>query len=231
MTIVDARSADKAGKRVGDNMSLKIIGAGFGRTGTHSLKLALEQLGFAPCYHMVEVFTHPGHSERWEAAARGAPTDWRAFLGDYKAGVDWPVCHFWRELSEAFPDAKILLTERDAESWYKSISDTIFDFMSRGTAGQTDPLRLAQMSMGKLIVGDQTFGNRYDKQHVIDVYRHHNETVKREAPKDRLLVYDVPQGWKPLCDFLGVPVPATPFPKVNTTEDFRNYNRKAPGGH
>jgi len=231
MTIVDARSADKAGKRVGDNMSLKIIGAGFGRTGTHSLKLALEQLGFAPCYHMVEVFTHPGHSERWEAAARGVPTDWRAFLADYKAGVDWPVCHFWRELAQAFPDAKIVLTERDAEGWYKSISNTIFDFMSRGTAGQTDPLRLAQMSMGKLIVGDQTFGNRYDKQHVIDVYRHHNETVKREAPKDRLLVYDVPQGWKPLCDFLGVPVPATPFPKVNTTEDFRNYNRKAPGGH
>ncbi len=212
-------------------MSLKVIGAGFGRTGTHSLKLALEMLGFAPCHHMVEVFAHPGQSEQWEAIARGGTPDWDALLGGYKAGVDWPICHFWRELAQAYPDAKILLTERDAESWYKSISETIFHFMSLGSAGQSDPVRLAQMSMARLIVADQTFGNRYDKQHVIDVYRHHNETVKREVPKDRLLVYDVSQGWKPLCDFLGVPVPETPFPKVNTTEDFRNYNRKAPGGH
>jgi hypothetical protein len=199
-------------------MSLKVIGAGFGRTGTHSLKLALEMLGFSPCYHMVEVFTHPGHSEQWEAIARGATPDWNKLLGGYKAGVDWPVCHFWRELSQAYPDAKIILTERDAEGWYRSIADTIFEFIARGKASQAS----------LIVFGTQlTFGNRTDKEHVIDVYRRHNETVKREAPKDRLLVYDVPQGWKPLCDFLGVPVPATPFPKVNTTEDFR----KAAGVH
>ena len=155
-------------------MGLKVIGAGFGRTGTHSLKIALEMLGFAPCYHMVEVFTHAGHSEAWEEAARSGKPEWHALLEPYKAAVDWPSSYFWRDLVKAYPEAKVILTERDPESWYKSITNTIFDFMSRGTAGQTDPIRLAQMSMGKVIVADQTFGNRYDKQHVIDVYRHHN---------------------------------------------------------
>jgi hypothetical protein len=214
-------------------MALKIIGAGFGRTGTHSLKLALETLGFAPCYHMVEVFTHPGHSGQWEAIARGGKPDWDALLGGYKAGVDWPVCHFWRELAQAYPNAKIILTERDAEGWYRSIADTIFEFIGRGTADQTDPMRLAQASVADFVAFgvEQAFGNRIDKQHVIDVYRRHNETVKREAPKDRLLVYDVPQGWKPLCDFLGVAVPDVPFPKVNTTEEFRNRTAQRSGGH
>jgi hypothetical protein len=195
-------------------MGLKVIGAGFGRTGTHSLKLALEMLGFAPCYHMVEVFTNPGHSEQWEAIASGGKPDWDALLGGYKAGVDWPVCHFWRELAEAYPDAKIILTERDAEGWYRSIADTIFEFVDRARADATATFIVAGT--------DRAFGNRFDKEHVIDVYHRHNETVKREAPKGRLLVYDVPEGWQPLCNFLGVPVPAAPFPKVNTTEEFRN---------
>jgi hypothetical protein len=211
-------------------MSLEIIGAGFGRTGTHSLKLVLEMLGFAPCYHMVEVFTHRGHSEQWDAIAHGGKPDWDALLGGFKAGVDWPVSHFWRELSQAYPEAKIILTERDAEGWYRSMSDTIFGFIGRDTAAIPDPVRRAQAEMARYIVADLTFGNRFDKAHVIDVYRRHNETVKREAPKDRLLVYDVPQGWKPLCDFLGVPVPAAPFPKVNTTEEFRNRTSQGPGG-
>jgi hypothetical protein len=200
-------------------MSLKVIGAGFGRTGTHSLKLALEMLGFAPCYHMVEVLAHPGHAEQWEAIARGGKPDWDGLLAGFEAGVDWPVCRFWRELSDAYPDAKIILTERDAEGWYRSIADTIFEFVGRARASATAPFIVAGT--------DRAFGGRFDKEHVIDVYRRHNETVKREAPKDRLLVYDVPEGWQPLCDFLGVPVPAAPFPKVNTTEEFRNQTGQA----
>jgi hypothetical protein len=201
-------------------MSLKVIGAGFGRTGTMSLKFALEQLGFAPCYHMIEVFSHPEHNAIWEGAAEGKPTDWKSFLGPYGAAVDWPVCHFWRELAEVFPDAKFILTERDEEAWYKSISQTIIASMIR--AGEPDdPVRKSQARMGKLIVAEKAFGNRFDKDHIIATYRRHNQAVKDALPRSRLLVYDTPQGWGPLCEFLGVPVPATPFPKTNSTEEFR----------
>jgi hypothetical protein len=204
------------------NMSLKVIGAGFGRTGTHSLKIALEMLGFAPCYHMMEVFTHPGHSEAWEEAARSGKVDWEALVGPYEAAVDWPASFFWRELLKTYPDAKVILTERDEEAWYKSITNTIFDFMRRDIDPTLiDPIRAAQRKMGRYIVSERTFGNRFDKDHVLDVYRQNSAEVKREVPKDKLLVFDAPDGWKPLCDFLGVPVPDAPYPLTNTTEEFR----------
>jgi hypothetical protein len=204
-------------------MSLEVIGAGFGRTGTMSLKLALEQLGFGPCYHMLEVFRRPGDSERWEEAARGEPTDWRQFLKEFRSAVDWPVAYFWRELWEVFPDARIILTERDPEAWHQSISQTIFEFMRREVdPASLDPIHRAQRSMGRYVVSESTFGNRFDKAHVLDVYRRHNEDVKRLVPSEKLLVFDGAQGWGPLCAFLGVSVPAAPYPKTNTTEEFRS---------
>lgn len=202
-------------------MDLKVIGAGFGRTGTHSLKIALEMLGFAPCYHMVEVFSHPGHSEAWEDAGRGKAIDWEWLIGAYKAAVDWPSAYFWRELWAMNPEAKIILTEREAEAWYKSFSSTILEFMQRGDAGITDPILLAQRKMGRFLLNETLFGGRFDKEHVLDVYRKSNEAVKREVPKDKLLVFDAPDGWGPLCAFLGVPVPEAPYPLTNTTEEFR----------
>lgn len=198
---------------------MDVIGAGFGRTGTMSLKLALEQLGFGPCYHMMEVFRRPGDSEKWEAAARGAPTNWASFLKDFRAAIDWPACHFWRELSETFPDAKVILTERDPDEWYESITKTIFPSMDAPPSD--DPIRAAQQKMGRLIVSDLTFRNRFDKPHVLDVYRRHNEEVKRTISASRLVIYDARQGWEPLCKFLNVAAPATPFPKTNSTEEFR----------
>jgi hypothetical protein len=204
-------------------MGLKVIGAGFGRTGTLSLKAALEILGFAPCYHMVEVFTHAGHSEMWEAAARGETIDWEALVGPYQSAVDWPASYFWRELRTLHPDAKIILTERDPEAWYKSISNTIFEYMARGASSPpADPIQAAQRKMGRFIVSEKVFGNRFDKEHVLDVYRKNGEAVRREVPKDRLLVFDAPDGWAPLCEFLGVKVPDVPYPLTNTTEEFRN---------
>ncbi len=204
-------------------MALKVIGAGFGRTGTHSLKIALEMLGFAPCYHMVEVFTHEGHSQAWEAAARGETIDWDALIGPYKSAVDWPASYFWRELAAMYPDAKIVLTERDADAWYKSISQTIFEFMGQEVdETQLPPLVRAQRKMGRYIVSGKVFGGRTDKEHVIDVYRRNGEAVRREVPPERLLTFDAPQGWAPLCKFLGVPVPDAPFPLTNTTEEFRS---------
>jgi hypothetical protein len=201
-------------------MALQVIGAGFGRTGTLSLRLALEQLGFGPCYHMFEVFAHPEHNATWEAAARGEPVDWAAFLGPYGAAVDWPVCHFWRELAEAFPQAKFILTERDPEKWYTSISKTIIPAITSGRVPD-DPGRQAQLKMAGLVITQKTFENRFDKDHVIAVYKRHNAAVKAALPKERLLVTDSLEGWGPICAFLGVPVPATPFPKTNSTDEFR----------
>ena len=201
-------------------MTLQAIGAGFGRTGTMSLKLALEQLGLKPCYHMVEVFAHPEHNAVWEGASEGKPTDWKSFFAPYGAGVDWPICNFWRELSVVFPEAKFILTEREPEAWYKSMSETIIASMLR-KGEPDDPVRRAQAKMGRLVVAERVFGNRFDKDHVIAAYKRHNEEVKDTLPRSRLLIYDAPMGWKPLCEFLDVPVPAMPYPKTNSTEEFR----------
>ncbi|HWA91692.1 MAG TPA: sulfotransferase [Rhizomicrobium sp.] len=203
-------------------MNLKVVGAGFGRTGTHSLKIALEMLGFAPCYHMVEVFTHSGHSEAWEAAARGDKIDWEALIGGYQASVDWPASYFWRELAAMNPGAKIVLTERDPELWYKSIASTIFEFMSHDDSHIKDPILLAQRKMGRYVLNGKLFGGDFSKEHVLEVYARNSADVRREVPKDRLLVFDPLQGWEPLCSFLGVKVPETPYPLTNTTEEFRN---------
>lgn len=202
-------------------MSLDVVGAGFGRTGTMSLKLALEQIGFAPCYHMYEVFGHPGHAEIWHEAALGSPPDWRGFLKDYRAAADWPVCHFWRELLDAFPDAKFLLTERDPEAWYNSMSQTIFEALRSPQQFDGDPVRGPQLRMARTIVEEKTFAGRTDRDSAIAVYRAHNEAVKRAFPREKLLVYDVAEGWAPLCGFLGVDIPDTPFPRTNSTEEFR----------
>lgn len=203
-------------------MTLKVIGAGFGRTSTMSLKLALEQLGFGPCYHMSVLFAVPGEAEKWDAIVHGAPPHWRKLYADYRAAVDWPTCSYYRELAAEFPDAKVILTERDAEKWYASISQTIIEYMQKDYEGvELDPLRRTQHRMGNHLIGEKTFGNNFEKAHVIEVYRRHNEEVKRTIPRTRLLVYDAPQGWQPLCEFLGVPVPSTPFPRTNTTAEFR----------
>ena len=100
---------------------MRVVGAGLGRTGTHSLKLALEQLLGQPCYHMAEVFEHLDHIPTWHAAYRGEPVDWRNVLGDYAAIVDWPGAGVWQQLADAYPDAVILLsTRRDARTWLTS---------------------------------------------------------------------------------------------------------------
>lgn len=194
-------------------MPLSVIGAGFGRTGTLSLKLALEQLGFGPCYHMTEVFKNPKAPGYWEAAADRLPLDWKEVFAGYRATVDWPSATFWRELSQAFPTAKLILTVRDSEAWFASTQATIFkrSFDDLDDAFQ----RMVSKAIGRLF--DQ---NLHDKDRLIAVYERHNETVQRLIPPERLLVYNVAEGWGPLCDFLGVTAPDAPMPKVNTSEDF-----------
>lgn len=207
-------------------MTLKVIGAGFGRTGTLSLKSALEELGLGPCYHMVETHEHPEHDAMWLALAKGEATDWRSMLKGYASTVDWPTTYFWKDLAAANPDAKIILTLRDPEAWYRSAAATIFARMLEFEALRSDPAaavdeaRRRHMEMVNTIVIEKTFGGSLDKHHAIQVFNAHNEDVRRSVPSERLLVYEPGEGWEPLCEFLGLPVPATPYPKVNTTGDF-----------
>jgi hypothetical protein len=209
-------------------MTLKVIGAGFGRTGTLSLKLALEELGFGPCYHMVEVNAHPEHDAMWLALARGESSDWHPMLNGFASTVDWPTTSFWAALAAANPEAKIILTVRDPERWYASAAATIFarmmEFESlRADPNAVDPVRRRHMEMINTLIVEKTFGGSLGRDHAVRVYNAHNDEVRRSVPPERLLVYESAEGWDPLCAFFGVPVPATPYPKVNTTEDFVSY--------
>lgn len=200
-------------------MSIKVIGAGFGRTGTLSLKFALEKLGFDKCYHMMEVHMNPDHNQIWRATARGEMPDWHALFEGYQASVDWPSCNFWREQVQAFPDAKVVLTRRDPEKWYTSVMNTIW-LATQANANQEEAA--AGAAMAYEVIWDPIFERRMDdKDWVISRFQAHNQAVIDEVPAPKLLVYEPGQGWEPLCDFLDVPVPDEEYPNVNSTQDFR----------
>ncbi len=206
-------------------MTIEVIGAGFGRTGTLSLKLALEKLGFGKCYHMIEVAQNPGHVALWQDATRGEPTDWDTLFEGYGASVDWPACNFWELQLGHYPNARVILSERDPDRWYESVMNTIYP-SSLAFREAEDPATREFAEMVFELVWEGTFHGRVeDKEHAIDVYLAHNEYVKKQAPKDRLLVFQPEQGWAPLCDFLDRPVPDEPFPRVNSTEEFRDRRR------
>jgi hypothetical protein len=170
---------------------------------------------------MLEVFERPEHIEVWDRAAGGERVDWGELFAAYRSAVDWPVCAFYRPLAEHYPQAKVILTVRDPERWYRSARETIFPIMTGSPAGD-DPVAHAQARMARKIIVEQTFDGRIDdREHALAVYERHTEEVRRTIPSERLLVYEVAAGWEPLCRFLGLPVPAEPFPQVNTTEDFR----------
>ena len=199
-------------------MPLSVIGAGFGRTGTSSLKGALEQMGVGRCYHMIEVFPNPEGPVFWERVADGKAFDWEEIFAPFSATVDWPACRYYRELMARYPEAKVILTERDPEKWYRSCQDTIF------SDAHYDELKGSPFEgMIQKIVYGAFDGRRHDHDHVIDVYLRHNEEVKRTVPAERLLVYEVSQGWAPLAEFLGLTAPDAPFPVFNTSEDFNSH--------
>jgi len=195
-------------------MTLKVIGAGLGRTGTASLKVALEQLLGGRCYHMSECFGNPANPPLWLAAARGRP-DWDAIFDGYVATVDYPACGFWRQLADRYPEAKVLLSVRDADKWFESTRDTILGEDIREIAAMTPDKAFFDETVFKDYVGH--FG---DRAFITDYFRRHNQAVIDAIPKERLLVYEVGQGWAPLCAFLGLPEPDAPFPHVNTRADF-----------
>jgi hypothetical protein len=199
-------------------MALKVVGAGFGRTGTLSLKTALEKLGFGPCYHMVEVFPRPEHVTKWHRLAFENQIDWDALFDGFQATVDWPAARWWREIAAHYPDAKVLLSVRDPEAWYQSMIDTIYQPMkSRLPDGVPELVRLQNEMVRKAILGE-TFDNRFEnKAHALEVFNRHSQEVRDAIAPARLLMFDVREGWAPLCRFLEVPIPDEPFPRLNDT--------------
>ena len=203
-------------------MALKVIGAGFGRNGTNSLRLALNDLGFGPCHHMFEVSDeNPDQIAMWDAVADGRLRDWDKVFDGFQSQVDWPGCRYWRELADHYPDAKIILSVRDPDAWVKSFLSTIAPYMTkRGEHG--DDHRNHKSEMAHKIIANQTFGGDFTTPtHLKQVYLEHIATVQATIPATRLLTYDVRQGWEPLCAFLGVPMPDAPFPNTNSSTEFQ----------
>ncbi|GAA3810046.1 sulfotransferase family protein [Sphaerisporangium flaviroseum] len=210
---------------------LEVIGAGMGRTGTYSLKAALELLGHGPCHHMSSLDGDVDRIRAWEAAARGERVAWDELLDGYRATVDWPSCYFWRELLDVYQEARVILTVRDTGRWYASVRDTIYRSSHRQPGWPGMLMRLegwacrglrCRRRMCERVIWEGTFGDRFgDPDYAMAVFEWHTAHVLAEVPADRLLVYEVGQGWEPLCDFLQVPVPDEPFPHLNDTAAFQ----------
>ena len=199
-------------------MTLNVIGCGVGRTGTYSLKLAINTLGMGPCHHMEEVIVNmPAQVPLWSAALDGA-ADWEAIYSGYRSAVDWPTAGFFRELVAAYPATKFVLTHRDPEKWADSFSATIYRLLAG--EGPAPVEMINWLKMGRGVIAKTGFPQGLSRDALIEAFVAHNEAVKKTVPVDQLLVYQVKEGWEPLCEFLGVPVPAEPFPRTNDRGEF-----------
>ena len=194
-------------------MTLKVIGAGFGRTGTDSMREALTMLGFGPCHHMFEVIAHEEQKKRWRALAQGAAPDWGQLFEGYASCMDWPSAYYWRELIAVYPEARVILTWRTAESWWSSFESTVL----KGIGKTSDPA-----SVGVALIANKVFGGHpEDRDRAIAAYEANVEAVKATVPQERLLVHTLGDGWAPLCAHLGVAVPEQPYPSRNSAAAFQ----------
>jgi len=193
-------------------VALRVIGPGFGRTGTDSMREALERLGFGPCHHMAVVNGDEEQKRLWRALARGENPGWEKLLGGFNACMDWPAAHYWRELVALYPDAKVVLTYRSPESWWESFEKTLLARMTESS----DPA-----SLGIALLRNQVFDGRpHDRALALERYQANVEAVKATVPPARLLVHELGDGWEPLCRHLGVPVPSEPYPQRNSAGEF-----------
>jgi hypothetical protein len=201
-------------------MTLRVVGAGLGRTGTTSLKAALEFLLKAPCYHMDEVYDHPEHVEVWRSALRGDTAGLGAVMQGYAATVDWPAGAFWRELNSLFPDALVVLTVREsAEAWWRSANTTILE-KNRQLASPDDPLAVTSGMIAEMMSLRFT-PDWSDQESAMAAYERHNASVRQGVASGHLLEWKPDDGWEPLCVRLGLPVPETAFPHKNSAKEFR----------
>jgi Sulfotransferase domain len=203
-------------------MPLRVIGAGLPRTGTNSLQLALNRLGFGPCHHMYELLGDPSQWPQWLRVYHGERVDWEDVYKGYNSAVDAPASFLWRELSTTYPDAKVILTTRSPDSWRRSM-------VSAGAAIRANP---PEPSLASFMQKSVDFFVKLspamlppDDASAFAAFSEHNETVRRTISKERLLVFDVRDGWEPLCRFLSVPVPEEPFPRKNTADEFAERAR------
>jgi Sulfotransferase domain len=209
-------------------MSLRVIGAGLGRTGTNSLKVALEQLLGGRCFHMLELFERPSDTAVWHRAVRGEPVDWDALFVDFTATVDWPACAFWSELHGAYPDAVVLLsTRRSAQEWWQSMESTILANL-RQPVPPNDPERAERRTMLLELLDTRFTRGWSDRSAAIAAYESHNEAVRRAVAPGQLLEWCPGDDWEPICAALDVLIPRLPFPHTNTSADFRSRMLSAP---
>lgn len=193
-------------------MPLKVIGAGFGRTGTDSMREALSILGFGPCHHMFEVISNETQKQRWRALVQGEPPDWESLFDGFASSVDWPSAYYWRELAAAYPEALVILTNRSSESWWNSFEKTLLP----GIVRSTDPL-----SLGLALIAAKVFqGRMAEREHAISTYEANVRDVIASIPTKRLLIHNLGDGWEPLCRHLSVSVPDKPYPSQNSAGDF-----------
>jgi hypothetical protein len=217
-------------------MSIEVIGAGMGRTGTLSMKHALEMLGYHKTHHMFELMINPPQLPYWKQLHQTRSTDFDTLLAGYTAIVDFPGALYYKELMKKYPDAKVILTARDPEKWYKSVSDTIFNYpkgfekFMMQTVGMFKPEVkhiYNTIEYAKEAIWFGLFERRFaDKQFALDIYNQWNDDVLRTVPKEKLLVFNVQDGWEPLCAFLNKPVPDASFPRVNDTKEFNDRKKK-----
>jgi hypothetical protein len=198
-------------------MPLKVVGAGVGRTGTASLKLALQQLLGGRCHHMVEVVIDPGQVAGWTDAIEGRDVDWHELLNGYVAQVDWPGASFWREISAANPDALVLLSTRDPDAWYRSASNTIFQVVHNRPPGTEQWFATTMHKMWAERFSDDL----ENPAAMMNAFERHNAQVRGGVPAGRLLEWTSSDGWEPICERLGVAVPNEAFPAVNSTKETR----------
>ena len=213
-------------------MSIKVIGAGLGRTGTMSLKRALEHLSGEKCFHMVELLYQPDRLKYLKKADLTRLMNWEKLFDGFGSATDFPCCIYYQELAKLYPEAKVILTVRDPEKWYESTLETIYrgkpkngkdiaklmwNYVRFNDVRKVTPIF---MYNDKLIWEGFFKGKFEDRNHTIDIYHRHIETVKKTIPKGRLLVFNVKEGWKPLCDFLGQPIPNIPFPRTHQRTEF-----------
>lgn len=215
-------------------MALKVIGAGYGRTGTKSLQLALEMLGFGKCYHMEVLFRNPNDVNYWSDAYKEKSVDWNSLFKNYGSAVDFPSSMYYKELADYYSDSKVILTTRDPEKWYESVYSTIFSF----DPGPKLKLKMlvsmlfsekARNLFKVIILNEKSIWKKYfenkfkDKNYAIKKFNNHIEAVKKNIPEHRLLIFHAKEGWDPLCKFLNVEVPSEPFPNTNNRENFSEW--------
>ena len=215
---------------------IKVVDLSLGRTGTMSLKQGLEELGFAKCYHFAEMFNHPEHPSSWLSVSQGKKIDWDKLFEGYQATVYWTPCYDYLEFLQHYPDAKVVLTVREPYKWYQSVHKTIYNnqltFLRKVllfTMGlfKPDLKKLHTIwDLQERTLWQGTFNGRFnDKKYAIEVFNKHIEDIKSKVPADRLLIFNVKEGWEPLCNFLQVPVPDTPFPHVNDSTSFIEWRK------